>query len=144
MDKMIEKREKKKHLNHPTKHMTCWLWLSPYQNCRPHLHLTGLASGYWTLTTWWQSGAGHHFNSRLHWDKKTERSIDSEDSLNQSFLVCVYVKLSRFLWRVGILWKEPRSMGSEQWGGWTKYEKCFMKHFFWSDVEAQFPLSWCL
>lgn len=37
-----------------------------HQNWRPHLHLTGLASGYWTFTTWWQSGAGHHFNNRLH------------------------------------------------------------------------------
>lgn len=40
-----------------------------YQNWRPHLHLTGLASGYWTLTTWWQSGAGHHFNNRLHFKR---------------------------------------------------------------------------
>ena len=55
-----------------------------HQNCRPHEQRTGLASGYWTLTTWWQSGAGHHFNSRLHWRGGRGKRLYVEWRLNMN------------------------------------------------------------
>lgn len=63
---------------------TFFLLVCSYQNWRPHLQRTGLASGYWTLTTWWQSGAGHHFNSRLHYKIKQKKN-NRERMLHKKF-----------------------------------------------------------
>lgn len=74
-----------------------WGSEASYQNCRPHLQRTGLASGYWTLTTWWQSGAGHHFNSRLHCteSKRSGSKFATKDKTTPEyshFHVCNYMQ----------------------------------------------------
>lgn len=61
-------------------HLTGSCQFSPYlkQNWHPHFQRSCLASEYWTFTTWWQSGAGHHFNSRLHWHTNYKIKNDSK------------------------------------------------------------------
>lgn len=66
-----------------------------YQNCRPHLQRTGLASGYCTLTTWWQSGAGHHFNSRLHCRKQNRLLLAQKKAENKNWHSLTVFNLGR-------------------------------------------------